>query len=148
MKKKYILLIIILIITSIVGFGLYFNSLSKIIPKKDMLEDSLGLEPYFFMKDNLSCKVKIASDEEEKGKNISLLGLESNNPGVWFPDSVGLSPMIKLHDSEHTLVIGLIAEYTGSTDIFLLNKKSGIFVRTTSGNFLGMYGSVSKGNCK
>ena len=100
------------------------------------------------LKSNLSCSAKRSTNKKDIGEVISLIGIDTDNPRVLFSNSGGTSPLKKLFESEETLTLGLVAFATGGTDIFVLNKKTGEFARTLSGNLANIYVSASKGVCK
>ncbi len=100
------------------------------------------------MSDNLSCSIRKSSDKKEIGSVISFIGLNSDNPKMLSGSTGGTSPLIKLFESDDTLTLGLVASGTGSTDIFVISKKTGEFARTSSGSLGGVYSFASKGTCK
>lgn len=144
MKDKiYILIIIVLVILS--GY-LYFSNRDALDNKP--FETSLNPEPGFLMSDNLTCSIKKSSDKKEIGSVISFIGLKSDNPKMLSGSTGGTSPLTKLFESDDTITLGLVASGTGSTDIFVINKKTGEFARTSSGILGGVYSFASKGTCK
>lgn len=111
-------------------------------------DTSLKPKPSFVMSDNLSCAVKKSSDKREIGTVLSLLGLKTDNPKLLSNSSGGTFPLTKLYEDEDTITVGLIASGSGSTDIFVVDKKTGEFARTASGTLAGIYAAASKGTCK
>jgi hypothetical protein len=141
--KIYISIIIVFVI---VCFYLYFG-------RKDVLHNEpfdVSLKPAsgYVMSDNLSCTITHSTDKKDIGAGISLIGLESDNPKILFSAHGGTSPMNKYFESSNTITLGLVASGTGGTDMFTLDKKTGIFARTSTGNFLGVFAYAAKGTCK
>ncbi|KPJ55355.1 hypothetical protein AMJ47_00585 [Parcubacteria bacterium DG_72] len=147
MKKNILISILIIIIVGLFISNVYFWSSSRDVLKNEPLKESLKPELYFVMKNDLSCEVKLSSSKEEIGRVLSLLDLQTDSPKM-LSDYGGTSPMLKFFESEDTLVFGLIAGGSGSTDIFVLDKKTGVFGRTESGNLAGVFSFASKGTCK
>ena len=100
------------------------------------------------MSDNLSCTVRKSSDKREIGTVLALLGLKTDSPKLLSNSTGGTFPLTKLHEDEETITVGLIASGSGSTDIFVVDKKTGEFARTVSGSLAGVYAAASKGTCK
>ena len=106
------------------------------------------VSPYssFLFGNNLQCVVISSTEKADIGKTISLLGLETDRPHALF-DSGTDSPMKKVSEYENALAIQLVTP-SGSIDSILLDKKTGLFVRSAMGNSIGMYAIASKGACK
>ncbi len=137
--------IVVGILAALGGF-LYGSNKDSL--KNKPFESSLRPEPSFVMSDNLSCTVKQSSDKSKIGVVLSLLGLETENPKMLSNDTGGTFPLTKLHESQTVITVGLIASGSGSTDVFIIDKKTGEFARTTGGIFTGIYADASKGTCK
>ena len=135
----------IIILAALSGF-LYVSD--RDVLNNALFDTSLKPEPYFVMSDNLSCTVKKSSDKREIGAVLSLLGLKTDSPKLLSNSSGGTFPLTKLHENKDTITAGLIATGSGSTDIFVIDKKTGEFARTASGSLAGIYASASKGTCK
>jgi hypothetical protein len=101
----------------------------------------------FIFRNNLSGIINKSNDKSEIGSVITISELNSPNPKMIF-DNSNSSPLTKFCESDNILLIGLIASGTCSSDIFLINKKNGNFVRTESGSIGGLSGTVSKGYFK
>ena len=104
--------------------------------------------PNFQMFDNLSCRIEASSHKGDVGQIVSLLAVSSEKPKVLFSSSGVASPMQKVFESDHTLVIQIVASASGSTDTVVLNKKNGTFARSSAGNLAGVYASAGIGSCK
>ena len=144
MKNKFQLFIIIILSACLyysVSINLDFISFNQIdyksnLPNKD-----------FIFQNNLSGIINKSNDKSEIGSVIKISELNSPNPKIIF-DNSNSSPLTKFCEYENILTVGIIADATCSSDIFLINKKNGNFVRTQSGSIGGLYGIVSKGNFK
>ncbi len=99
----------------------------------------------FYMDDNLSCEILTSSKRDEIGRKVSLINLNTSNPKVLFEDGFS-SPLKISFETERMLVLQLLAT-SGSTDIFSIDKTSGVFARTGTGVLLDVYAIASKGNC-
>ena len=135
----------IIVLAALSGF-LYVSN--RDVLSNTLFDTSLKPELSFVMSDNLSCTVKRSSDKKEIGAVLSLLGLRTDNPKLLSNSSGGTFPLTKLHEDKDTTTVGLIATGTGSTDVFVIDKKTGEFARTSSGSLAGIYASASKGTCK
>lgn len=144
---KIYISIIVLLIVALIGSWVYFYVSRKDVLKNEPFEEILSPSPSFIMGNNLSCEIKLSSSKEKVGETLSLLDLETDSPKM-LSGSGGTYPMTKLFESADTLVIGLVASGSGSTDMFVINKKTGIFARTESGNLAGVFAFASKGICK
>jgi len=143
-KKDIIYISIIVFLSAILAINFWTKDALKNEPFKELSElENSG----FLFKNNLSCEIKLSSSIEEEGIILSLLDLQTDNPKM-LSDLGGTFPMIKMFESRDTLIIGLIASGSGSTDIFVLNKNTGVFARTESGNLIGIFAFASKGTCK
>lgn len=141
MKKLYIPLIIIVAAAAFAGG--YF------IPRSNKLESNdIQGEPSFTMSENLSCTILTSSSGDDINRKISFINLGGNEPKVLFSDTGATSPLTKVHTSDDTVTLQLVASGSGSTDTFVIDKKTGIFSRAAAGSFAGVYATASKGNCK
>lgn len=104
--------------------------------------------PYdsYFYNSSLTCVIKESTERGNIGNEFSLIDLDTSNPRL-LKES-GTYPLTVMDEGEINLTIGLIASWTGSTDIFVLNKETGEFARTASGNVGGVYAYAYKGFCK
>lgn len=143
--KDRLYIFVIIILAALSGF-LYVSN--RDVLDNTLFDTSLKPRPYFVMSDNLSCTVKKSSDKQEIGTILSLLGLRTDSPKFLSNSSGGTFPLTKLHEDEDTTTVGLIATGSGSTDVFVIDKKTGEFARTSSGTLAGIYASASKGTCK
>ncbi len=141
MKKLYIPLIIL--VTAVAFAGGYF------FPRSNELEgNSIQGDSSFTMSENLSCTILTSSSGDEVSRKISFINLGGNEPKVLFSDTGTTSPLTTVHTSDDTVTLQLVASGSGSTDTFVIDKKTGIFSRAVAGSFAGVYAIASKGNCK
>ena len=134
----------ILVATAFLLAGCYSDSAN--------LQSSQG-NPSFFFKNDLYCKFLTDQQTGEKtesyeGKNVSFVGLNTNQPRVLFPSGSGSQLFQKKYETDRTLVIQLVASWTGSTDTFTINKVDGTFSETGAGTILGGYTFTRTGTCK
>jgi len=109
--------------------------------------DSVAGTPAFVMADNLMGTILKSSDVKEVGKKVTFVGLHSSTPKVVFETGM-TSPLQKIHEDNHSLTLLLVASLSGSTDAFVINKKTGKFARASAGSFASVYASASVGTCK
>jgi len=101
----------------------------------------------YVFKGSLNCVVQNSSDRESLGEELFLIDLETDSPRLLVNDG-GTFPLSVMYDKGNTLVLGLIASGSGGTDIVVLDKSTGQFARTSSGNLAGVYAYSHKGFCK
>ena len=101
----------------------------------------------FRMAEALSCTIETSSTPAEIGKMISLSGLATAAPQVVFENHVR-SSMVKLFESEQTLVIQLVAAISGSVDTLVIDKRTGRFAHTAAGSFLEVHAVAETGSCR
>ncbi|PIZ66812.1 hypothetical protein CO051_00590 [Candidatus Roizmanbacteria bacterium CG_4_9_14_0_2_um_filter_39_13] len=140
MKKTIFIAIIVAVAAFTAGY---------LTPKSsnNLTENNIKEEPTFYMTDNIACQILESSSQDEIGRQISFINLNTDEPKVLFGEG-GTSPMEKVHETGDTLVVQLIASGSGSVDTFVIDKKTGLFSRAATGSFLGVYSIASKGNCK
>jgi len=109
--------------------------------------DSVAGTPAFVMADNLMGTILKSSDVKEVGKKVTFVGLHSSTPKVVFETGM-TSPLQKIHEDNDSLTLLLVASLSGSTDAFVINKKTGKFARASAGSFASVYASASVGTCK
>jgi len=109
--------------------------------------DSVAGTPAFVMADNLMGTILKSSDVKEVGKKVTFVGLHSSTPKVVFETGM-TSPLQKIHEDNDSLTLLLVASLSGSTDAFVINKRTGKFARASAGSFAGVYASASVGTCK
>jgi hypothetical protein len=116
-----------------------------------ILSHTLGNQPLaasgFTMSDSLTCTIETSSTPEEIGKKVSLTGLTTAAPQAVFESHVR-SSMVKLFESEQTLVIQLVAAISGSVDTLVIDKRTGGFAHTAAGSFLGVHAIAETGSCR
>ena len=100
----------------------------------------------FRMSDALVCTIETSSAPAETGKKIALTGLATAVPQVFFENHVR-SSMVKLFESEQTLVIQLVAAISGSVDTFVIDKRTGRFAHAAAGSFLEVHAVAETGSC-
>lgn len=101
----------------------------------------------FRMSDALICTIERSSSPAEIGKKISLTGLMTAAPKAVFENHVR-SSMVKLFESEQTLVIQLVAAVSGSVDTLVIDKPTGRFAHTAAGSFLEVHAVAETGSCR
>ncbi len=116
-----------------------------------ILSHTLGNPPLaasgFAMSDSLTCTIETSSTPAEIGKKISLSGLTTAAPQVVFENHVR-SSMVKLFESEQTLVIQLVAAISGSIDTLVIDKRTGRFAHAAAGSFLEVHAVAETGSCR
>jgi hypothetical protein len=101
----------------------------------------------FRMSDALTCTVETSTVPADIGRKIALTGLATAAPQVVFENHVR-SSMVKLFESEQTLVIQLVAATSGSVDTLVIDKTTGRFARTAAGAFLKIHAIAETGSCR
>jgi hypothetical protein len=101
----------------------------------------------FTMSDALTCTIEASSTPGEIGKKISLSGLLTAAPQAVFENHVR-SSMVKLFESEQTVVIQLVAAISGSVDTLVIDKRTGKFAHTAAGSFLEVHAIAETGSCR
>lgn len=140
MKKT--ILVTIIVVTAAFTAGYLTLKISS-----NLTENKIKGESSFYLTANLSCQILESSSQDEVGRQISFINLNTDEPNVLFGEG-GTSPMKKIYETDDTLVIQLVASGSGSVDTFVIDKKTGLFSRAAAGSFLGVYSIASKGNCK
>jgi hypothetical protein len=100
----------------------------------------------FVFGNNLHCEILVSTQEDDIGKIITLMDLETDQPRVLFASGTD-SPMKKVGEYEGSLTIQL-ATPAGSIDSITLDKETGIFARAVVGNMGSPYAGASRGTCK
>lgn len=73
------------------------------------------------------------SDEQKKvGAQITFANIRTSHPFITYPDGIG-AEAIKVFEDDTIIVLIFVAELTGSTDTFHLNKKRMRFTRVEIG---------------
>ena len=104
--------------------------------------------PEFTMADALTCTIETSSNPDEIGRKISLTGLTTASPLAIFESHIR-SSMVKLFESEKTLVMQLVATISGSVDTIVIDKLTGRFAHTAAGSFLaGVHAIAETGSCR
>jgi hypothetical protein len=104
--------------------------------------------PAFTMADSLVCTIERSTSPDDVGKKIVLSGLTTEAPRAVF-DNYIRSAMVRLFESESTLVIQLVAKVSGSVDTIVIDKLSGRFAHTAAGAFPAELHAVSEtGVCR
>jgi hypothetical protein len=109
---------------------------------------SLSLDASEFrISDSMTCTIETSSHPSEIGKTISLTGLMSATPQAVFENHVR-SSMVKLFETERTVVIQLVAAISGSVDTVVIDKRTGKFAHTAAGAFLDVHAIAETGSCR
>lgn len=112
--------------------------------------DTKDIEPTpgFLFTDTMSGTILKSTNAESIGEKLTFIGLSSSSPRVNFYGTGVTSPMQKLNETEHSVVLQLFTG--GSFDTFIINKKSGLFTRTYCGTMPGddLYSGCAIGICK
>lgn len=101
----------------------------------------------FRMSDALTCTVETSTAPADIGRKIALTGLATATPQVVFENHVR-SSMVKLFESDRTVVIQLVAAVSGSVDTLVIDKTTGRFARTAAGAFLKIHAVAETGSCR
>jgi hypothetical protein len=107
---------------------------------------NVGPSTGFVYGPNLVGEVKKSVIAADVGTTIVFSGLDSTQPRAIFPSSGGNSPLKIIFETASE--IGLQLNTGSSLDSFVIDKKTGLFARTWSGNFDGVYAGASLGACK
>lgn len=113
----------------------------------DINKKTVKTKPNFIFSNNLSCKLQFSTDKDFHGRQISLIGLDTENPSALFSGTGGTSPLKKIYEDKDLLVLQLVAFASGGVDTFHLNKKTGVFTRISAGSVAGEYVYAEKGAC-
>jgi hypothetical protein len=108
---------------------------------------SLWADPGFTMADTLVCTIEASSSPAETGKKITLNGLTSATPQALYENHVRAS-LLRLFESDKTLVLQLVAAISGSVDTLVIDKTSGRFAHTAAGAFLEVHAIAETGTCR
>lgn len=104
-------------------------------------------EPNFMFLNNHMCTIRESSNKDEKGKKFAISNIDTDEVRV-ISEKGGSTPMKTIFDSNDLVTLQLVASGTGSVDTIHLDKKTGIFIRTQSGMFMGPHIVTMAGNCK
>lgn len=112
------------------------------------LDDSkLQTTPSFQMMNNLIGTIQQSSDKKEIGKKVSFIDLNSTMPEVLLESGM-TTPLQIIYNTDETMTLQCVAKWSGSTDTFIIDKKTGKFARASAGSFLGVYATASLGTLK
>jgi hypothetical protein len=104
--------------------------------------------PGFSMADRLVCTIEKSTLPDDIGKTIVLSGLSTEAPKAVFENHIR-SSMVRLFESDTTLVIQLVATVSGSVDTIVIDTRSGRFAHTAAGSFPAEVHAVSEtGTCR
>jgi hypothetical protein len=95
---------------------------------------------------NFVGEVKKSVIATDVGTTVVFSGLDGTQPRAIFQSSGGNSPLKIIFETASK--IGLQLNTGSSLDSFVIDKKTGLFARTWSGNFDGVYAGASIGACK
>ncbi|MCU0560124.1 MAG: hypothetical protein MUD16_08010 [Desulfobacterales bacterium] len=100
------------------------------------------------MADALVCTIEASTAPGDIGKKITLSGLTTEAPKAVFENHIR-SAMVKLFESDATLVIQLVATVSGSVDTIVIDTRSGRFAHTAAGSFPAELHAVAEtGTCR
>ncbi len=104
--------------------------------------------PPFTMADALVCTIERSTIPGEVGKKIVLSGLTTKSPKAVFENHIR-SSMVKLFESDATLVIQLVATVSGSVDTILIDTRNGRFAHIAAGSFPAeLHAASETGTCR
>lgn len=139
MKNKFKSVLILLLSACLTySINLNLKSLDFVKISKTAKEND------FYFVDNLSGVILNSNDRDKIGKTIRLSDIRGATPKIIY-DNSSSRPLNKYCESNNSITVGFISDSSCGTDIIIINKLSGEFIRTESGNLAGMYGIVSKG---
>lgn len=101
----------------------------------------------FALASSMHCEVASATNPDDVGESIDFLDVDSETPRVQFGATGVRSPMKRIVETEGLLILQLVASGSGSIDTLTLDKSTGLFVRTYSGDFTGLYAGAAHGFC-
>jgi hypothetical protein len=123
------------------------NFLFAIIISYPLVNPALAA-PEFMMADAMTCIIETSSNPDEIGRKISFTGLTTASPLAIFESHIR-SSMVKLFESDKTLVMQLVATISGSVDTIVIDKLTGRFAHTAAGSFLaGVHAIAETGSCR
>jgi len=138
MKK----IIFILCLSLFLG-GCAASSNLKYIPETNSKE--IGA-PDFQYKTNLDCVVKISTNPNEVDSAVSFVDLDTTAPKVLYQADRQI-PVDKIYDNNGRLILQTVAGGNANVETFLINKETGVFAKTSMGDFWGIYVVAAKGVC-
>lgn len=135
---------IILILVLALGLSACAQSSGlQLIPPANNKE--IGI-PDFQFQPTLSCQIKISDNKDEIGKNLSFTSLDTPNPQVTYEGSAAVI-LDKVYDNNGRIIVQAVAGGNASVDTYLINKETGVFGKTSTGDFWGIYAMAAKGYC-
>ncbi len=156
MNKSGFALLLIIILVAIGVLSWY------LLPQRNAGADSFdkaivskSSELYIF-KSNLSCTVRYSTNSDDVGRNITVTGLDTNQPQAIFSGSTGITEHLDKVNEDSSSITLTLQSSLGSIDSILLNKKSGVFyiANVTNVGSVNKDGTTtdgsaeaSKGNC-
>ena len=107
----------------------------------------LDAEQDFRMADTLICTIDQSTQPADETKTITLNGLTTATPQAIYENHVRAS-MVKVFESDETLVVQLVAAVSGSVDSIVIDKTGGRFAHTAAGTFLRVHAVAETGTCR
>jgi hypothetical protein len=123
--------------------GCTFGSGLRFIPKTDSKE--VG-QPDFQYKPSLDCEIKISSNAEEVAKKITFSDLDTVTPKIYYQADRPIAAD-KIYENNGRLVLQTVAGGNVSVETILINKETGVFSKSSMGDFWGIYAMIAKGWC-
>ncbi|MEI7452330.1 MAG: hypothetical protein WCK37_03980 [Candidatus Falkowbacteria bacterium] len=102
--------------------------------------------PDFQYKTSLECTVGISTNSNEIGSAISFTGLDTLSPKVLYQADRPID-LEKVYDNNGRIILQTIAGGNPNIDTFLINKETGVFAKSSMGDFWGIYVVATKGTC-
>jgi hypothetical protein len=107
----------------------------------------LNAEQGFRLADTLVCTIFESNRPAEAGKKIMLQGLTTGAPQAVYENHVRAA-MLKVFESDRTIVLQLVAAVSGSVDTIVIDAVSGHFAHTAAGVFLDVHAIAETGSCR
>ncbi len=102
--------------------------------------------PDFQYKPKLDCTVKISTNNNELGSAISFADLDTVTPKVLYQVDRPIS-VDKIYDNNGRIILQTIAGGNANVETFIINKETGVFAKSSMGDFWGIYVVAVKGTC-
>jgi PBP1b-binding outer membrane lipoprotein LpoB len=102
--------------------------------------------PDFQYKPSMVCSVAISTNQAEIGTPISFTGLDTQNPKVLYQANTPID-LEKVYDNNGRIILQTVAGGNPNVDTFLINKETGVFSKSSMGDFWGIYIVADKGTC-
>jgi hypothetical protein len=103
-------------------------------------------ENTYLYSNELTGEFLVSTDPSEVGKKITVIGLDTTKPKVIF-ESGWKSEVRKVFENDETVSLVQVAG-SGGIDAFSINKKTGVFSRSSAGNLFNPYAAAALGRFK